>query len=150
MGLFNEALDAITADICDKLDDDVDVRDHPGRFTDDELSQIVTRKRKSVRIAIEELPALEVQGTGIRQAEARFIAFVLCSDGKGSDRHRAALDLIEDLSGIIVFSRWGNREMFRAVEPGNIVAENLYSGEVSNGKGLAWWSISWSQVIKNP
>lgn len=149
MGLLNDALDIITAEIQKKLPGDVEVKSHPGRFTDSELGQIL-RKRKAVRVAFEELPELTVDGDGVRGATALFMAFVLCSDTQGEDRHRAALDLVEVLAGIVTYNRWGRPEMFRAVEPGSITAENLYSGEISNGKGLAWWALYWKQTIRKP
>ena|GEM_PF-2612744 len=148
MGLFNDALDAITEQLRGTFGDEVDVKDHPGRFTDDELGKIILRKRKNIRVAVEDIPALTVEGTGVRAAQARFIAFVLCSDGRGEDRHRAALDLVEELAKTVIYNRWDRPEMFKATTPDSITAENLYSGEISSGKGLAWWSVSWTQDIK--
>lgn len=147
-GFLNDALATIT----DQLDthlEGVDVASHPGRFTEAELGSIV-RQRNAVRVAIEDLPQLTVAGNGLRQVDARFIAFVMCSDRAGSDRHEGALDLIERLIGLVVYARWGNESMFASVAPANISCANLYSGDTFDGKGLAWWAISWTQTIKKP
>ena len=148
MGVLLDSLDIITENLRENLSDDVDVSDHPGRFTDEELGKTI-RKRKSVRVAIEDIPSLMVDGSGRKSAEVKYIVFVICSDTKGADRHKEAVNLIEELTGIITYQRWSKPEVFRAVEPGNITVENLYSGEISNGKGIAWWSISWQQAIRN-
>lgn len=146
MGVINSALDIITEQLCEKFGSDIEVKDHPGRFTDDELGRIL-RKPKAIRVAVEQLPELKVEADGIRGATARFIVFVLCSDTKGEDRHRAALDIVEELAAFVVYNRWGRPDMFQAVSPSTIAAENLYSGEISTGKGLAWWALTWTQVI---
>lgn len=147
MGVFNDALDTVTAEIQTALGADIEVKDHPGRFTDKELGQILT-KRKAVRVAIEDIPGIKVEGDGIRGADIRFIAFVLCADQRGEDRHRAATEIVEELAALVPFNRWGRESMFRAVTPDSVQIENLYSGEISNGKGLAWWAVSWNQTTR--
>jgi len=147
MGLFNDALDTVTQALDTALGNDIEVRDHPGRFTDDEFGKILLKPR-SVRVAIEQIPDVEVEGDGVRKATVRFVAFILCADTRGEDRHKAALEIVEQITGIVVYNRWGKPEQFRSVAPDTITAENLYSGEIDNGKGLAWWAVSWTQAIQ--
>jgi len=146
MGLFNDALDTITAALKDQLEG-IEVKDHPGRFTEQELGQLLI-KRQAVRVAIEDVVEFSVDGSGRKRSDVRFIAFIFCADTHGEDRHRAATTIAEHIAHIVVYARWGKEKMFKAVEPATIAIENLYSGEVDKGKGLAWWAVSWTQTIK--
>lgn len=145
---LHQALTTITSSIQQKLGNDIEVKDHPGRFTQSELNQIVL-KRRAVRVALEQLETVRVEGDGIREANARFVAFVICGDARGEDRHAAALDIVEKLTGMVTYSQWDAPDVFRAVPPATISVSNLYSGEIDGGKGIAWWAISWVQGIRN-
>ena len=148
MGAITDALTTITAGIAQALAAEVDVQEHPGRFTEEELTQILLKQR-SVRVAVEQIPALEVESSGVRKAEIQFSAVVICADRKGVDRHQEALNIVETLASLIPYATWGDRQRFRAVEPKNITADNLYSGDI-RGKGIAMWALSWKQTIRNP
>jgi len=149
MGFINTALTAIEDQLKTLVPSEVQVKQHPGRFTEDELSKTLI-KRKAVRLAIEGFEKQSVQGNGIRMVQARFIAHVICSDIKGEDRHTAALDIVEQLVGVVAYAQWGDEAIFNSpVSPASIEVTNLYSGDLSNGKGIAWWSISWVQAIRN-
>lgn len=147
MGTLTAALTAITAAITAALDPAIDVQEHPGRFTEEELGRIIL-KHRSVRVAIEDLPALTVDGTGLRGAEVQFTAVVICADRKGSDRHQAALNIVEALARLLPYQRWGQPEAFQALQPSEIVARNLYGGDIQ-GKGIAMWAVSWTQATRN-
>jgi hypothetical protein len=146
MADLNEALTIIECFISKNTDDDIEVEQHPGKFTEQELGRIL-KKKKAVRISLEGFPQMVVTGDGIRKVEAQFMAFVICSDVKGQDRHKSALDIIQALAKLIVFARWEKPETFTAVKASDIAVLNLYSGDLDGGKGIAWWSISWTQGI---
>ncbi|MEO1082390.1 MAG: hypothetical protein AAFY29_22740 [Pseudomonadota bacterium] len=144
--MFTEALDTIKDRIDARLPD-VDVDTHPGRFTEDELAKIV-RKKRALRVAIEEIPGLNVQGDGVRDAEIQFAAHVICGDDRGEDRHELALSITEQVLAILAYARWDDQEKFKPVPPATIAANNLYSGELA-GKAIAWWAITWTQGVHN-
>jgi len=145
MGTLNQALTEVTAGIAAGLDDDIEVRHHPGRFTEDELGRILT-KHKAVRVAIEAIESMRVEGTGLREANVRFAALVICSDRRGEDRHETALQIVEDLLALLPMNRWGS-DQFRALLPASIEIQNLYNGDI-NGKGIAFWAVTWTQGIR--
>lgn len=145
MGLLHSSLQTVAGAIQQTLGADVEVKDHPGRFTERELGQIV-KKRKAVRVAIEAIDTIQVQGNGQKRTQVQFNAFVMCADQPGQDRHEAALAIVETLAATLPFANWGDAETFRAVAPATIDIQNLYSGEVE-GKGIAWWAVSWTQGI---
>jgi len=148
MGNIAQALTTIVDQLQVAIGTDVEVKEHPGRFTEDELGKILI-KRKAVRIAIEGFPKIDVQGNGLRLAQVRFNAFVICADLKGEDRHKVALEITEQLAGLITYATWDDPVKFASVSPATVAIENLYSGDLSNGKGIAWWAISWTQAIRN-
>lgn len=146
MGQIASALTAVTEALAAAMPE-VDVAEHPGRFTEDELGKYAM-KQQAVRVAVEQVPAFESRGDGLRQASVRFVAFVICTDIRGQDRHQAALDIAEDIGTSVVFSQWNQPERFRAVAPDEVEITNLYSGPLSNGRGIAWWAVTWTQQIK--
>ncbi|MEM0953291.1 MAG: hypothetical protein AAGI24_04045 [Pseudomonadota bacterium] len=148
MGLLTDALSHITSQVRSALDADIDVQEHAGRFTEDELGKILLKPR-SVLVAVEQLPELNVTTDGIQECTVQFLIFVICSDVRGTDRHAAALALVEQLLPLVVYARWGQDTRYQPVLPANITAENLYSGDISKGKGIAWWAISFTQAIRN-
>lgn len=147
MGAITAALTTITEAIAQALGSEIDVQEHPGRFTEEELTKILL-KPQSVRVAVEQVPKMDVEGTGLRGATLRFSAVVICADRRGSDRHQAALNIVEQLAALIPYAVWNDRARFKAVEPKNITADNLYSGDI-RGKGIAMWALSWEQAIRN-
>lgn len=148
MSVLLSALSTVESEICKALPQGIEVKQHPGRFTEGELSKVLT-KRKAVRVAVEGVDRVEVAGDGLREATVRFSAFVICSDYRGDDRHEAAIEIVEQLVTLVTYSRWGNERLFAAVRPADIDVENLYSGDLSNGKGIAMWGVSWVQNIRN-
>jgi len=147
MASIDSALTTVTQGIQAALPD-IDVAEHPGRFTEDELGRTLTKKQ-AVRVAIERINSFEAQGNGVVNAEIQFAAFVICSDKKGEDRHQTALVLIEQLAGLVTFARWNKPDTFRAANPADIAIDNLYSGPLSNGKGIAMWVVTWNQQIRS-
>ena len=143
--MFKEALDAITLHFQQAMTDHTsDVSSHPGRFTEQELSRLLTAK-KAVRIAIENTQSVSVTGQGIQEARLLVAAYIICSDSKNNSRHLSALDLTEAVIRELPFNRFGTNTL-RPVEPKTISAENLYSGEIDR-KGIALWGISWEQTL---
>jgi hypothetical protein len=144
--VLRDALEAVTAGLAEALGPAVQVADHAGRFTARELGQVVLA-RQAVRVAIEGIPSAEVDGTGLRKANVRFIAFVICADTPTEYRHHAALRLVEVIAGALPYQTWGRPERFRPVAPGEIAMDNLLTDE-HDGKGVAWWGVSWTQAVK--
>ncbi|WP_419534734.1 hypothetical protein [Endozoicomonas sp.] len=146
--MFNEALKAITDHLEVALvNHTTDVASHPGRFTETELSRLLTA-RKAVRVSIENTQSVSVTGQGIQEANLLMAAFVICSDSKNEPRHESALLLTEAIIEQLPFNRFGTYYL-KPVKPSSISAENLYSGEIDR-KGIALWGISWEQTLTRP
>lgn len=144
---LTDALDTITAGITNAIaDPQVSIADHPGRFTEAELGALITKKR-SIRIAIEQIPEIAILGPGTHRATLIISAFIICSDTTGTDRHRSAINLAEILLKVLPHNRWQS-EHLTAVLPGSIQADNLYSADIER-KGVAIWAIAWQQSVKN-
>ena len=120
----------------------IDVAEHPGRFTEAELGQIVMKKR-AVRVAIEALPQITVTGPGHIEADLLVSAFVICGDSAAGQRHQAAIDLVEQIALAVPHQRWGVRYL-RPAMSSTISVDNLYNGEI-DAKGVALWAIAWQQ-----
>ena len=145
--MFNEALEAISLHFKAALAAHTsDISSHPGRFTEQELSRLLTSK-KAIRVAIENTQAVSVTGQGIQEARLLMAAYVICSDTADSPRHQNALDMMEAVIEQLPFNRFGTRYL-KPVEPKSISAENLYSGEIDR-KGIALWGISWEQTLRH-
>jgi len=143
--MFNEALTTITDQLADHLvGQTTDVASHPGRFTEEELSRLLTA-RKAVRVAMENTQSVSVNGKGIQEAKVLMAAYVICSDAKNLPRHQSALAITESIIEFLPFNRFESDKL-KPVLPPSIAAENLYSGEVDR-KGIALWGISWEQTI---
>ena len=144
--MFNEALETISDYLEANLADHTkDVASHPGRFSEDELSRLLTGK-KAVRVAIENTQSVSVDGQGIHEAKLLMAAYVICSDTHDAPRHKSALAITEAIVELLPFNRFGLNNL-KPVTPASISAENLYSGEIDR-KGIALWGISWEQIIK--
>jgi hypothetical protein len=146
MGALQRALSDVTAAMAQALEERVEVKGHPGRFTEDELGRIVL-KHKAVRVAIEAVESVTVEGGGLRQANVRFAALVICGDRRGEDRHEAALEIIEDIVALVPYASWGDQQRYKAVAPNSVEITNLYNGDI-NGKGIAFWAVTWTQGIR--
>ena len=142
MATLRDALTAITTGIKAQLDPAIDVAEHPGRFTEAELGQIVLKKR-AVRLAIEAVPQVTVPGPGGIQAQLLISAFVICGDSAAGQRHQVALDLVQELLVNIPHERWGTNYL-RPALPASLSVDNLYNGEI-DAKGIALWAIAWQQ-----
>lgn len=146
--MFNEALKAITDYMEAALvNHTTDVASHPGRFTEAELSRLLTA-RKAVRVSIENTQSVSVNGQGIQEASLLMAAFVICSDSNTEPRHQSALLLTEAIIEQLPFNRFST-DYLKPVKPSSISAENLYSGEIDR-KGIALWGISWEQTLTRP
>jgi hypothetical protein len=144
---FLDALDAVTAGIAAVVNDTgIRVEDHPGRFTETELGRILTKKR-SVRVAVEQVPTLQILGSGHFKAELLFTVFIICSDTRDQGRHRSALALAEKILKAVPHNRW-QTQFLKPVLPASINADNLYSSEIDK-KGIALWALSWQQGFSN-
>ena len=145
--MFNEALEAVSNHLATALNQRCnDVQSHPGRFTEAELTRLLTAN-KAVRVAIENTQSVTVTGQGIQQARLLMAAYVICSDTRTAPRHEAALTIAEAIIEQLPFNRFGTLNL-RPIEPKTIAAENLYSGEIDR-KGIALWGISWEQTLES-
>ena len=142
MATLHDALIEITTGIGQALDPSIDVDQHPGRFTDAELGTLVLKKR-AVRVAIEAVPQVSVNGPGAIQAQLLMSAFVICGDSAVAPRHQAALTIVHQLLGHIPHQRWGTQYL-RPVLPASLSVDNLYNGEIDR-KGIALWGVAWQQ-----
>ena len=143
--MLNQALESITTWIGTQLTDTVsDVESHPGRFTEAELERMLL-SNKAVRIAIETAPGLTITGQGIHQARLLMAAYVICGDSSGVDRHKNALEIVEQIISLLPYNRFDTTYL-RSIDPKTITAENLYSGEIDN-RGIAMWGVSWEQTV---
>ena len=142
-----QALLVVTTGIEAALDDaTIDVADHPGQFTEAELTRLV-RKKRAVRVAIETMPEMAISGPGQLRASLQFSAAIVCADTLTAPRHLAALAITQDILEILPHNRWGVRYLGPAL-PKSIRADNLYSGAIDS-QGLSLWSISWQQTFTN-
>ena len=147
MATLRNALTTVTQGLAAALDPvtggaPLDVAEHPGRFTEAELGQIVMKKR-AVRVAIEAVPQVSVSGPGHIQAQLLMSAFVICGDSAAGPRHQVAIDLIEQIALAVPHQRWGVSYL-RPVLPASLTIDNLYNGEI-DAKGIALWAIAWQQ-----
>jgi hypothetical protein len=142
MATLRDALTSITTGITQVLDPDIDVAEHPGRFTEPELGQIVTKKR-AVRVAIEALPQVNISGPGKIQAQLLMSAFVICGDSHIGPRHQVALDIVHQLLRAVPHQRWGQTYL-RPALPASLSVDNLYNGEIDR-RGISLWAIAWQQ-----
>ena len=142
MATLHDALIEITAGIRQALDPSIDVDQHPGRFTEAELGTLVLKKR-AVRVAIEAVPQVSVNGPGAIQAQLLMSAFVICGDSAVAPRHQAALTIVHQLLGHIPHQRWGTQYL-RPALPASLTVDNLYNGEIDR-KGIALWGVAWQQ-----
>ena len=142
MATLRDALTTITTGITSFLDPSIDVDQHPGRFTEAELGQIVMKKR-AVRVAIEAVPQVNVTGPGGIHAELLMSAFVICGDSHAGPRHQVAIELIEQIALALPHERWGVSYL-RPALPASMTIDNLYNGEI-DAKGIALWAIAWQQ-----
>ena len=142
MATLHDALIEITTGIKQALDPSIDVDQHPGRFTEAELGTLVLKKR-AVRVAIEAVPQVSVNGPGAIQAQLLMSAFVICGDSAVAPRHQAALTIVHQLLGHIPHQRWGTQYL-RPALPASLTVDNLYNGEIDR-KGIALWGVAWQQ-----
>ncbi|MDA9095414.1 hypothetical protein N9J88_03360 [Porticoccaceae bacterium] len=144
---INDALATITAAIKTLLTKHCsDVESHPGRFTEVELTR-VARSKSAVRIAVEDIVEIQVNGLGKRRTTCLMTAFIICSDAQQQGRSEKAIELAEIIISALPRNDW-NSESLQIVLESSISAQNLYNGEI-NKKGVAMWVVSWQQVIKN-
>ncbi|TAN61083.1 MAG: hypothetical protein EPN20_12955 [Magnetospirillum sp.] len=123
----------------------LDCQSHPGRFDLAEIKRIAA-KAPAVRVACLGLPAAGAAGSGERDQEIRFAAFVLTTDKPRLPRDVAAINLVESLLLFLPGQRWGKPGVHPVAE-GQIKAENLYSSGL-DGKGVALWGVNWSQKVR--
>lgn len=143
--MINECLDVVTDAVTTELSSLCsDVEKHPGRFTETELV-LVARKKRAVRVAVEDILEVNVSGLNKRSYKLLMVAFVVCSDKAGSDRTESAIQITEKLISVLPRNRW-NSEHYKPVLESSINAQNLYNGEI-NSKGVAMWAVSWHQTI---
>jgi hypothetical protein len=143
MASLHDATLAVVAGLSAAINDNrVDIADHPGRFTQAEL-QLLARKKRAVRVAIESMPELVINGPGQIMASPLFSAVVICSDVADMPRHQSALDLVQTILQALPHARWG-ASYLGPVMPKSIRADNLYSGDIDS-QGIALWGISWQQ-----
>jgi hypothetical protein len=140
-----------TLAICEGLkaavnDPQVDIADHPGQFTTDEL-RILARKRRAIRVALSNVPELTVNGPGQIHAQPSFSAAIICTDSPGLPRQQAALALVQTVLSALPHARWAT-EYLGPVLPKSISADNLYNGDIDS-QALAVWSINWTQGFKS-
>ena len=144
---INDALTTITAAIKTLLAEACpDVESHPGRFTEVELTR-VARSKAAVRIAIEDIVEIKIDGLGKRKTTCLMTAFIICSDSQQQGRSEKVIELAEIIISALPRNNW-NSESLQVVLEGSVSAQNLYNGEI-NKKGIAMWVVSWQQVIKN-
>jgi hypothetical protein len=146
MPTLHDATLAIAAGIKATLDDPpLDIADHPGQFTPAEL-RVLARKRRAIRIALNGVPELSINGPGQFAATPSFSAAIICTDITGTSRQQAALDLVQDILVLLPHERWGTTYL-GPVLPKSISAANLYNGDIDS-QGLAVWTIQWQQGFK--
>jgi hypothetical protein len=146
MPTLHDATLAIAAGFREHLSDpQLDIADHPGQFTPNEL-RVLARKRRAIRIALNGVPELSIIGTGQFAATPAFSAAIICTDIAGISRQQAALDLVQEILVVLPHERWLTTYL-GPVLPKSISAANLYNGDIDS-QGLAVWSIQWQQGFK--
>ena len=78
--MLSEALAQVTTAIDTALEG-VEVKSHPGQFTEDELGKILLSS-KAVRVAISDIPRITTLGNGLFEGTIQFSAIVICSVGE--------------------------------------------------------------------
>lgn len=144
--MINEYIEIVTSSLKTALASLVtDVEDHPGRFTETELSRIA-RSPRAVRVAIEDIAEIKVLPNKNVHATLRMAAFIICSDHAGPDRTKSAIELAEKVVSVLPRNRWDSED-YQIIAESTISAQNLYTGDIEK-KGIAMWAVTWTQTIK--
>jgi len=113
-------------------------KEHPGRFTEDEIKRMAVRT-PSVRVAL--------LGVNPRPGEEHLsldlAAFIVTTDAVGLPRHRSAQAIMARIIGEMRFKNWGELCFGR----GELVdARNLYNGNHAS-RGVSLWAVRWRQPL---
>lgn len=132
--------DAIVDAIKTGLPDLYTVEPHGGRFDLKELNRW-SRQAPAVLVAAVSVPAIADGPT--RNAEVRWVAYLVTRDTPEATRDVAALDYAEALLRLVRKNTWG---LENTQTPERVAAENLYSGQLDSN-GMALWAVSWQQAV---
>lgn len=140
--LWTRAVDLVreqTADLC------TDVDRHPGEFTEDDLRDLITRKR-AIRVGLLDLANPRITGKNSGTIAVNFGVYVIAADRKHADRTSGALAIVERL----LFEALPHAQMgasAAAINPQTLDAQNLLDGQIDR-KGVAFWAVSFSVQAK--
>lgn len=123
-----------------------DIEGHPGEFTEDELRRFRVG-RVALRVAILDVPEVQAAGTGLRAATATCGLFVVATDRRDNKRTQEALAAVSEALDWLSYNKFQNDRLL-TVDPRTISAQNLYSGDLDQSTGIAFWGIRWQQRIK--
>jgi hypothetical protein len=114
------------------------VEEHGGSFNKQELQRCAT-KAPACFVAVLGGPVTRDSTQAVIQANVG--AFIVTRGSSGTKRDAAVLSLVESVVGLAVENKWAYAH---AKAPTDIRVDNLYSGDI-DAKGVALWSVSWSQ-----
>jgi len=127
------------AGLCD------DVARHPGEFTEDDLRDLITRKR-AVRIGLLDLENPRVTGKNSGTIAVNFGVYVIAADRGHADRSQAALQIVERLL-FETLPHAAMGENAAAINPQTLDAQNLMDAQIDR-KGVAMWAVSFQVQAK--
>ena len=119
---------------------------HPGEFDEAELRRFRVGDL-DLRVAVLDVPEVSTRGTGLGVATATMAMFVICTDRQEQDRAQKALATVSKALDWLAHNKFENDDLL-AVDPRTITAQNLYSGDLDQNSGIAFWGIRWQQRIK--
>ena len=120
----------------------VEVHEHGGEFSIEDIKRYALSKEPSVVIGCLGVPSIDVQGTVV-VANAAFGAFCITSERNKETRSVSSMILFESVAVEIPFQTW-NDSANKA--PRNISGANLYS-KALDSMGIAMWAARWDQQI---
>lgn len=119
---------------------------HPGEFDEAELRRFRVGNL-DLRVAVLDVPEVTSRGTGLGVATVTMALFVICTDRQVGKRAMQALATVSEALDWLSHNQFDNGDLL-AVDPKTITAQNLYSGELDQNSGIAFWGIRWQQRIK--
>lgn len=143
---LDATLAAITTEARAHFDQIEDIDTHPGEFTEDELRRFHIG-RTALRLAVVNVAEVQAAGTGLRSATVNLALFVIATDRRDNARTQAALAAVSQAIDWLGHNRF-NDDRLMPVDPKTISAENLYSGDLDQKTGIAFWGVRWQQRIK--
>lgn len=122
----------------------VDISEGP--LSADDLRGYAAQQSPVCALAFHGLKNVQLAGRDKLAIVVNTIATVVCQQTPESAFFVAA-DLAAMLTMCLVRAAdWGRPDLFRATEPSEISADNLFSGALDGNQGISLWGVEWTQT----